>query len=246
MSSLVSVVLVALVISLACLAQPTSCDNKNFCVGAAKAEITAPPGFPTGGHGPAGGVARGSWSRNWARVFVFRDPAGAMVVLVSCDTFAVPLSLTKYVWESIKGKPNFARMKAEGLLIAATHTHQGAGNYMDAPAYNDFGSARGGFSRPLFNFLVSQVSAAVTTAAGKMHPAKVRLYQGKVKAGFDEPFLVNRSPETFAQVWDAGDVLHDLGDFASDKACQEKHMPGEPEDGWDLGGCPRLGLSIAA
>src|SRR5947209_1884362 len=200
-------VLATLVLSWACLAQTPSCDNRSFCVGAFKTEITAPPGFPTGGHGPAGNVARGSWSRNWARAFVFRDAGGSIAVLVSCDTFAVPLSLTKQVWDSLRGKPEFANLKPEGILIAATHTHQGAGNYFDASAYNAFGAARGGFSRPLFNFLVGQVSAAVTTAASKMRASTVRLYQGKVKTGYDEPFLVNRSPATFAQVWDAADVL---------------------------------------
>jgi hypothetical protein len=125
-----------------CLAQPASCDGTTYCVGAAKAEITAPPGFPTGGHGPAGNVARGSWSRNWARAFVLRKSAEAVVVLVSLDTFAVPLSLTKYVWEAVGSAPELYGLKPEGIIIAATHTHQGVGNYFDAAAYNAFGSAR--------------------------------------------------------------------------------------------------------
>src|SRR5262249_23505120 len=153
----------------------------SFCVGAGKAEITAPPGFPTGGHGPAGNVARGSWNRNWARAFVFRDATGMLVVLVTCDTFAVPLSLTKQVWEKVREVPALAALKPEALLISATHTHQGAGNYLDASAYNALGSARGGFSRPLFDFLVGQVKDAVTSAAGNMRSSTVRLYQGKIK-----------------------------------------------------------------
>ena len=64
------------VLSVSVFAQPS------YSVGAGKAEITAPPGFATGGHGPAGSVARGSWSRNWARAFVFKDPNGSTVVLV--------------------------------------------------------------------------------------------------------------------------------------------------------------------
>lgn len=211
MTSHLSLVLAALITSSVCLAQPATCDAKSFCVGASKAEITAPPGFPTGGHGPAGNVARGSWSRNWARAFVIKDPSGAFVILVSCDTFAVPLSLTKSVWEKIKAEPALTTLKPEGLLIAATHTHQGAGNYLDASAYNTLGSARGGFSRPLFDFLVGQVKDAVIVAAGKMRPSTVRLYQGTIKAGFDEPFLVNRSPATFVQSWDAARVLHESG-----------------------------------
>jgi neutral ceramidase len=241
MTSPVSVVLVFFMLCVTCLAQRAPCDKKNYCVGAAKSEITAPPGFPTGGHGPAGGIARGSWGRNWARAFVIRDQVGAVAVLVSCDTFAVPLSLTKHVWETVENKleRKDLKLKPEGLLISATHTHQGPGNYFDSPAYNAFGSARLGFSRPLFNFLVKQISDAILRAADNMHVSELRLYQGTVQAGFDKPFLVNRSPATFAQNWNAATVLSELG-FKGDKACPEKRLPGEPEDGWDLGGCPRL------
>jgi hypothetical protein len=33
--------------------------GSGYIVGAAKADITPPPGFPTGGHGSAGAIARG-------------------------------------------------------------------------------------------------------------------------------------------------------------------------------------------
>ena len=244
MNSLIPVVLFSLICSATCLAQSAPCNTKNYCVGAEKREITAPPGFPTGGHGPAGNIARGSWSRNWARAFVIKDTAGTVVVLVSCDTFAVPLNLTSHVWDNVEGKLKRAglTLKPEGLLIAATHSHQGAGNYMDTSAYNDFGSVKGGFSGALFNFLVRQISDAIIKAAENMVPAELHLHQAEIKTGYDEPFLVNRSPATFAQNYDAGMVLSELGDFApdSDKACPEKHMPGEPEDGWNLDKCPRL------
>ena len=144
MSRILAIFLVTIVISAHAKAQAPGCTAGSFCVGAAKREITAPPGYPTGGHGPAGGIARGSWNRNWSRAFVFKDGSGAMAVLVSCDTFAIPLSLTKHVWDAIKDKPELKGLKPEGLLISATHTHQGAANYMDAPAYNAFGSARAG------------------------------------------------------------------------------------------------------
>jgi hypothetical protein len=40
-----------------------------FTAGAGKSEITPPPGIPMGGHGPAGRVARGYWTRLYARSF---------------------------------------------------------------------------------------------------------------------------------------------------------------------------------
>lgn len=248
MTSHISVVLFSLVFSVTCLAQPNTCDNTKFCVGAEKMEITAPPGFPTGGHGPAGNVARGSWMRNWARAFVIKDRNGTVVILVSCDTFAVPLSLSAHVFDKVedqlKAKKLTLSLEPKGLLIAATHTHQGPGNYMDSSAYNAFGSVRMGFSRPLFDFLVDQVSAAIINAVEKMKPAELNLKEGQITPEFDDDdgvaFLVNRSPATFAQNYDAREVLDALGDFMPDKDCPEKHLPGEPEDGWRLGKCPRL------
>ena len=243
MTSHISVVLFSLFLSVTCLAQPNTCDRTNYCVGAHKAEITAPPGFPTGGHGPAGNIARGSWSRNWARAFVIKDPHGTVVVMVSCDAFAVPLSLSAHVYDQIEEKLKAKNLTLEpkGLLIHATHTHQGVGNYMDASAYNAFGSVRMGFSRPLFNFLVDQVSEAILGAVEKMKPAELLLYEGKINVGIEanKPFLVNRSPATFAQNYDAKAVMNELGELP-EKDCPENHLPGEPDDGWRLGKCPRL------
>ena len=72
---------------------------QTFLAGAGKAEITPPPGFPTGGHGPAGDLARGSWNRLYARAFYLADRQGHGMILVSCDTFAMPIGLRAKVWE---------------------------------------------------------------------------------------------------------------------------------------------------
>src|SRR6267378_4492165 len=134
--------LIALLLCAAAFAQPT------LSAGAARADITPPPGFPTGGHGPGGEIARGYWTSLHARAFYFRDPAGASLVLVSCDLFAIPLALHSEVWKQISPAAK-ANLQAKDLIISATHTHQSPGNYLSAQVYNQFGSKYSGFSRPL-------------------------------------------------------------------------------------------------
>src|SRR4051812_25059004 len=63
---------------------------ERFLAGAAKMDITPPPGYPTSGDGPAGDLSRGYWTRLNARAFFFQDTSGNTAVMVSCDLFAIP------------------------------------------------------------------------------------------------------------------------------------------------------------
>src|SRR4051812_29163357 len=49
----------------------TAAPASRFVAGVGKAELTPPPGIPLGGHGPAGRVSRGYWTRLYARAFYF-------------------------------------------------------------------------------------------------------------------------------------------------------------------------------
>ncbi len=209
--------------------------TNGYIVGAAKVEITPPPGFPTGGHGPAGAIARGSWSRLWARAFYIKQQNGLAVVLVSCDLFAIPLGLTAKVWDKIPQQG----LKPEGLVIAATHTHQGPGNYLSSAAYNGFASVQGGFSEDLSDFLVDQIVNAIEHAVTNAQRSTLRIYHKNIEPDYKTPFLVNRSPSVFMLNWDAEFVMADLGNPPIDK-CHDFYQRGEPEDGWNLEGCPRL------
>src|SRR5262245_26764846 len=64
-----------------------------FAAGAGIADITPPPGFPMGGHGPSAEVARGYWLGLRARAFFFEDRDGRTLTLVSADLFAIPAGL---------------------------------------------------------------------------------------------------------------------------------------------------------
>src|SRR5262249_55782280 len=118
--------------------------------------------------------------------------------------------------------------------------HQGPGNYMSSSGYNAFGSAVGGYSDALFGFLVNQVAGAIKSAASKAQASTLRLYHQEIGIDYKTPFVVNRSPPVFVLNWDASCVLKHLGPFAPATACPDSRLPGEPEDGWELPGCPRL------
>jgi len=100
-------------------------EAKQFRFGVGKVEITPPPGFPTGGHGPAGDVARGYWSRLHARAFYIDDSNGNGIVLVTCDFFAMPLGLRAEVWKNVKTEAAKNHVSEAGLILSATHTHHG-------------------------------------------------------------------------------------------------------------------------
>src|ERR1039457_2801676 len=145
--------------------------------GVARIDITPPPGYPTGGDSLAGAVARGYWTRLNARAFYFEDRKGHRLVLVSADLFAIPEALHAKVsqllnseWKSVveagaeAGLPvgnEPLSLSPDELIISATHTHQGPGNYLSSKVYNSFASMYSGFDPRLFHFLALRIAAAV-------------------------------------------------------------------------------------
>src|SRR5438552_3801960 len=95
--------------------------DTQFKAGASREEITPPPGFPTGGHGPGGEVARGYWMPLRARAF-YISAGDRAIVLVSCDLFAVPLGLQAAVWKIVAGDAAPRRVRPGDLILAATPT----------------------------------------------------------------------------------------------------------------------------
>jgi neutral ceramidase len=161
--------------------RPAPAPKQLFLFGRGKTDITPPPGFAMGGHSLEGAVARGYWTRLYARAFYFEDGAGRLLVLVSCDTFAIPAGLTAKVLQLVNTEMGSFRLAAESLVLHATHTHQGAGNYMTSPVYNTFSGALPGFSASMLDFLALRVSDAIRLAredaersAGERHHLLLR------------------------------------------------------------------------
>ncbi len=219
---------------------PINWVPRHAVAGAAKVDITPPAGFPTGGHGPAGAMSRGYSSRLYARAFFFADSAGSPLVLVSCDFFAVPGGLTAMVGRRVSQKEleRGVLIPPEAIIISATHTHQGPGNFLTSVSYNQFGSKYPGFDERLLNFLADRIVEAVDSAvADGMRAGEVKLSirHSTVTAGL----LMNRSPATFLSNWNAQRIMDALNRPTA--SCVPTVETGEArEKNWDARGCPRL------
>jgi neutral ceramidase len=215
----------------------------SFRAGVGAADITPPPGFPTGGHGPAGDVARGYWIRLKARAFFFEDAAGRTLALVSSELFAIPGGLraevAARVVKALHQRKVDAAFSVDSLILAATHTHHGPGNFMTARSHNQFGSTYPGFSDELFRFLAGRIADAVVDAI-----VDARSNAGSVELAVhtyavDDSMLLNRAPSAFVLNRDRDELLAQLGAGLGPMP----HCPrgrATPPGGWDLYGCPRL------
>jgi neutral ceramidase len=221
---------------------PAGTAGPRFLAGAASRDITPPPGYPTGGHGPAGAVARGHWMRLQARAFFFMDRAGRPLALVSVDLFAVPAGLQAEVARraavELGRRDTGGALPPEAVVLAATHAHHGPGNFMTSRIYNRFGSSYPGFDPALFEFLAREISGAIVAAFldARAHPDGVSLRVSVYRGGHE--LLLNRAPRTFMLNQDRDEILEALNGGDPDPAC--RGLPGEPEVDWELAGCPRL------
>lgn len=177
-----------------------------FIAGAAKEELTPPPGYPNAGHGPPAAVARGYWSRLYARAFYFRGTNGTPVALVSCDLYAISDGLWHAVLDRVNREGLY--LPPESLVIAATHTHQGPGGFMTAAGYNVLASPLPGFDETLFHEYVARISAAILRAAHDAGPAQLVLHQGTAP-GLQRnraivPFFANDQSDVDAVVRSSG------------------------------------------
>jgi neutral ceramidase len=186
-------------------------------------------------------VAKGYWIRLRARSFFFEDRQGHALALVSADLFAVPGGLKARVAELVQRGLADAkldvRLPPESIVLAATHTHQGPGNFMTSAIYNQFASSFPGFSRPLFDFLAKRIASAVVASAidarSRKETVQLRLRTGEVGHGL----LVNRAPRTFLLNLERDSILSALDD-GTKPVCEP--LPGEPATEWQFGACPRL------
>lgn len=213
--------------------------------GAASTDITPLPGLPTGGYGPAGVRARGYWGQLRAVAFYFEDPAGRGMALVSADLFAMPSALHRTVAEHFTagnaGNITGVVLPPERIVLAATHTHQGPGNYLSAEVHNVRGSTKKGFNRPLRGFLAAQIIGAIEQAivdARHSSNTSVDVMTGNI----DATLFRNRSPCVFMRDARSKIILASLGKGipADAASCVAGRLHDEPEVDWNIDGCPRL------
>ncbi len=166
-----------------------------FLAGAAKVEITPPPGYPLGGHSIAGRMARGYWTRLHARAFVFQDAQGRGVALVSCELFAIPAGLHAEVARLVATQ-HHVPLGPDALILAATHTHHGPAGYMSSATYN-WGGPLPGFDGALFHFLAERVAKVVGEAWQDARNSSASRHQVVLRSGFALDLQRNRAIDAF-------------------------------------------------
>lgn len=218
-------------------------QTPRLLAGAAVEDITPVPGFANGGHSREGAVARGYWGRLTATALYFETDTGDGLALVSCDLFAVAAGLHAMVAERLAAPTAgpALRVPRERLVIAATHTHHGPGNFLSSAVYNSQASARSGYSPALREFLASRIVEAVRRAAADARAGAASRIDVATHEVSPELFM-NRSPKTFLRDGAHAEILAALGGGISGDAdaCAAARRDGEPRSDWRLDGCPRL------
>jgi neutral ceramidase len=145
-------------------------DVSETLAGAARADITPPPGIPLAGHSLNGEISRGVRTRLYARALYLKPKSGRPIVLVQADLLSGSRILHHRVAELIASKTD---VEAGGLVIAGTHTHSAQGNYFGDAFYDRMASSEPGFQKQLYEFMAQRIAGAVTRAYESRRPAKI-------------------------------------------------------------------------
>lgn len=149
-----------------CPAIPT---GPGFHAGFGRRDLTPPPGAGLAGYGPDSRVARGYRQRLKVRAMALRDDRGELLVFAVADLDYISGPLHRAVVARVK---MCTGIDADGLLLSATHTHSGPGQYAGSKAIDEFATTVPGFDAGLLAFLARRISDAVLEAVARMRPAR--------------------------------------------------------------------------
>ena len=135
-----------------------------FVAGVHREDITPLPGMALGGYSIDGKIARGFWTRLYARALYLKDANGTPLVLISTDLGAIPGGLADEVARRLHKDHGMPWISREHVVVAGTHTHHGPGNFYTSALFNSMISPWTGFDRPLFDFLAQRIAFAAWKA----------------------------------------------------------------------------------
>ena len=141
-------------------------------VGAARVDITPPPGASLFGHGPGARVAVGYWTRLLCRAFYLttRDRIEPGLAIVACDLPQVSTVLQRRV--AVRIHPV---LPTSNLLLLATHTHAGPGHFFDSENLGGAASSHfPGYDDAMVEFLSKRIAEAVVQARQNRRAAQMR------------------------------------------------------------------------
>lgn len=142
---------------------------EGLLAGVAEVDITPPPGLPKAGYSSNAQDGDGFRTRLRARVFHLRSGVSS-VAIVQCDLLGGSSVLQHLVAEQIRDRTDVG---LAGLMIGATHTHAGPGQFLGTDFYNRFASNRSGFDPDWTAFLVESISNGVVEACVNRKPARL-------------------------------------------------------------------------
>jgi neutral ceramidase len=148
---------------------------EGLLAGAVDVDITPPPGLPKAGYSRNAHTGTGFRSRLRARVLHLRAGPGS-VALVQCDLLGGSAIVQRLVARAVAGVTD---VPAAGVVIGATHTHGGPGQFLGTDFYNRFASNRPGFDAGWTQLLSARIAEGVVAAVERRRPA--RLAWGRVE-----------------------------------------------------------------
>lgn len=144
-------------------------DVDRLLAGAVRVDITPPPGMPKAGYSSNAHDGCGFRSRLRAHVLHLRCGTSS-IALVQCDLLGGSSVVQHLVADAIRERTD---IPLAGLMMGATHTHAGPGQFSGTDFYNRFASNRGGFDPAWTQFLVDRIAGAVIEAHDTRQPARL-------------------------------------------------------------------------
>ena len=144
---------------------------EGLLAGAAEVDITPPPGLPKAGYSANAHDGDGFRTRLRARVLHLRSGSSSIA-------WVAVRPARRVAGASSTSSPRDRRARTDiplaGLMIGATHTHAGPGQFLGSDFYNRFASNRSGFDPAWTDFLVEQITGAVLDGARHAPPGPTR------------------------------------------------------------------------
>jgi neutral ceramidase len=120
----------------------------------------------------------------------------ASIAIVQCDLLGGSSVLQRLVAKRIE---EVTDIPLAGVMIGATHTHAGPGQFLGTDFYNRFASNRRGFDPTWTTWLVDRISGAVIDAYASRQPAAMAVGStpvwGLTRNRSHDPYLRNESVE---------------------------------------------------
>lgn len=143
--------------------------SQGLLAGFGRSDITPPLGIALAGHGSEGVQATGYRQRLHIRTMVLQDTSGRRVAIGVADLSYITLPLHRMTAERLAAR-NLG-IGAAQLILSATHTHSGPGNFFGNKAMNGLASSLPGYDSVLVDFLTERFADAFEQAAGDLAPA---------------------------------------------------------------------------